>query len=801
MASPEGAHASTAATVLNVIGATDNHYNSNEGDREIESVDGSIEIANNNASLVSRSRRVPSEKSGFSEHQSSRGEKSIHEITDDSHAFEGNGNPMLHAVDSGGGIAEVPGSSEPDQVDLQGFTQVETETSTSSSGVDDVIETSFPPIDQRTGKSVEITAAPATEATALPDTSEAIQDMGMSNGDVMGGPEISSDEFATPPPAIHNFNDDLGSLNDPKERIHSECERTCSSEDVFVHQESLSGVHEKSILTMHATALGKMELTLESTNKEAANQLVDEHAQSKKEKNSLVNEKISNEEPLKESKSNQPDLALVAQSLPEDVAALTEKSQNDCEHNIESIANLAKEHTEERTQEEEEWLSMGLGLGDALRQIVALTEERDTALAISQEREDRKAEFESEVRRLSETLTSYEARLKVYESIEDDLEKCQAEKRKMELESEQKEVVLSNRLNEAKKKEANQSTAAGRLEADNETLREDLTKIKHELESTMKVKAKLESNMEKLKAKAVERVKQAEISLKEERELNEERKRKMKVFVETKAEELREAKDGANDMQKELEETRASLRSSRDRGEALQKELETATVKNRDLSRDIERMKRNSEQLSRIGNCLEQELEKSTSETEEHRKKRMSAKHEIMQMVRTLEGERAVSSKLRESLKFTFTPKALSQQELLTECLKDFELELERLAAKMGKALLPSSESGEPVNAISGEATSEINGASKKSRRTRAAKADFDTDRLISNLEQETQHVSKGIMALAGSIERMRSLLSEESMFGCMTYLTNIIAGSGEVKHQRLGSEPQEEHTNSDHFV
>lgn len=499
---------------------------------------------------------------------------------------------------------------------------------------------------------------------------------------------------------------------------------------------------------------------------------------------------------------------------------------------------------EERTEEEEEWLSMGLGLGDALRQIVALTEERDSSLELCQEKDNgktqaeallvevqsrleaemnRRAESDSEKRKLRETLKSYEERLSKYETMEDDLEKANAnlvtvvsEKSKLELEvqklrdlvdeSQQKEAVLSNRLNEAKKKEANKSTAAGRLEEENEKLRLDLQATKDELEAVSKAKAKLESNMEKLKVKAVERVKQAETALSEERELNEERKKKMKTFVETKAEELREAKECASNMQKELEETRASLRSSRDREEATLKDLEAARLKHRELQRDMERMVRNSEQLHKAGNNLEQELEKYASETEEHKKKRMSAKHEIMQMVRTLEAERAVSAKLRESVKFTFTPKALSQQELLTECLRDFESELERLAAKTGKSLQPSTEPGGSARGESttgGTEATEINGSLSKSKKPRGSKADVDTERLISNLEQETQHVSMGIMALAGDIERMRSLLNDDNAFGCLAYFSNILPRTGEARHQRLGddSDARYEKNSADRFV
>ena len=500
----------------------------------------------------------------------------------------------------------------------------------------------------------------------------------------------------------------------------------------------------------------------------------------------------------------------------------------------------------EHTQEEAEWLSMGLSLGDALRQIVSLTYERDSALAC-QEKDDsatqaesllvevqarletemnRRAESDSKARKLLDTMKAYEARLESYEKMEDDLEIAQAnlvtavsEKSKLELEiaklrevkdeSERKEAVLSNRLNEAKKKEANKSNTAGRLELDNEELRANLESTKTELETITKAKTKLEGTMEKLKTKAVERVKQAETALKEERELNEERKKKMKVFVETKAEELREAKESAGDMQKELQETRASLTSSREREESIQKELESARIKYREVQRDMERMKRNAEALHNMGNNLEQELEKSANETEEHKKKRISAKHELMTMMRTLEVERGVSEKLREAMKFTFAPKAQSQQQLLSECLRDFEQELDRLSLKLGKSLMPPSQttSSEPSKIEEANERSDSNGSAKKGRRGRASKADVDTERLVSNLEQETQHVSKGIMALVSSIERMRMLLDEDNSFNCMAFLSQlgVAIGAGEAKHQRLdgGESPhddREEHTSMSSF-
>lgn len=130
--------------------------------------------------------------------------------------------------------------------------------------------------------------------------------------------------------------------------------------------------------------------------------------------------------------------------------------------------------------------------------------------------------------------------------------------------------------------------------------------------------------------------------------------------------------------------------------------------------------------------------------------------------------------------------------------LRDFQLELERLAVKTGKTLLPLSESSEQDLLPLAE-NSEINRL-KKSTRKRASKVDMDTERLITNLEQETQHVSKGIIALAGSIERMRSLLSED--YGCISYFSNIFAsGTGDAKHQILGDSDEHEGSNSDQCV
>jgi len=166
------------------------------------------------------------------------------------------------------------------------------------------------------------------------------------------------------------------------------------------------------------------------------------------------------------------------------------------------------------------------------------------------------------------------------------------------------------------------------------------------LNSATAQKEKVEHSIEKLKKKCVERVKMTEAALVEERNLNEERKKKMKVFVETKAEDLRNAKAANDELRTELKDTSAALQTVRGKLEHVTHQFDNAATKNRELTREISRMKKNAEQMLTLGDNLEFELHKSAQETEEHKNKRLTAKHELMTILRKLEAEQAVNSKL-----------------------------------------------------------------------------------------------------------------------------------------------------------
>jgi len=394
---------------------------------------------------------------------------------------------------------------------------------------------------------------------------------------------------------------------------------------------------------------------------------------------------------------------------------------------------------------------------------------------------ERAKKSEGRVKHLEESLKSkkaLETELKetkvLLESVSSDREHLLAELEKLRTnrdDHERKQIVLSNRLNDAKKKEAVKANLAEKLEDEIRVLKHELESVRVKLGKTEAVKKKLFEENSSIKGKYEQQLKKLESNVSEEKRLNDERKKKMKAFVENKQEELRDARSQNDELNLELSQTNRSLREHHSRWKQLHAQWVQSQTRNRELQRDINRMKKESENMSRLGDRMNEKLSQSAQETEEHKNKRMNAKQELMSLLATLETEREVSSKLQDSIKFTFTPKALSQQQILKESLRDFEQELENLSQRLGKTLPHMNAT--PVEMLDDEEEEEDKGGNGNRR----SRSEIDSVHLLGNLEDETQRVSKCIMAMASKIERLHMLISQRGDRSCATVLTDILSG------------------------
>jgi hypothetical protein len=196
-------------------------------------------------------------------------------------------------------------------------------------------------------------------------------------------------------------------------------------------------------------------------------------------------------------------------------------------------------------------------------------------------------------------------------------------------------------------------------------------------------------------------------------------------------------------------------------------------------------MKKDSEKMTKVGGTLEAKLSRSAQESEDHKNKRIQAKHELMSVLGQLETEKEINNRLREAIKMTFTPKALSQQQTIRETMEDFEAALIKLSNRLGKPLAPPPTrdflvdstisslhdvDGDDVDAI---VDGQLFGSSNLS--------DVNTKRVLEKLGEETQRVSRAIVELSSSVERMHALVDGSGPRSCVDAFQSILLSSGAI--------------------
>ena len=428
--------------------------------------------------------------------------------------------------------------------------------------------------------------------------------------------------------------------------------------------------------------------------------------------------------------------------------------------------------------------------GDAV--MVELQANLETEMKKRAEAENESRLAKTKVKKLEESLKNLQdesdSKLSM---LAHDLEKLAGEESSLQEEVEllreerdeqaRKEMALTTRLNDAKKKEAVKANAAEHYEDQVDQLQKQVEDVKTQLETVTKERTQLQKELGEWKKYAERRTKQLETELNDERKLNEERKRKMKSFVEAMTEEVRSAKADNISLQTELDQTSASLKEFNQRYKQLHAQWVQSQTRNRELQRDITKMKKDSEKMTKVGGTLEAKLSRSAQESEDHKNKRIQAKHELMSVLGQLETEKAINNRLREAIKMTFTPKALSQQQTIRETTEELEGALIKLSNRLGRPLAPPpgrdsfvESTIHSMNDVDADGIDGLDGQDAP-----MSLSDVNTNRVLEKLETETQRVSQSIVSLSSSVERMHALVDGAGPRSCVDAFQAILLSGG----------------------
>jgi DNA repair exonuclease SbcCD ATPase subunit len=442
-----------------------------------------------------------------------------------------------------------------------------------------------------------------------------------------------------------------------------------------------------------------------------------------------------------------------------------------------SILNL-----EEQLKKQQEEISKNETLHENLQlQMIARAEAENKARSAY----DRIQQLESEKEiNVHDLKLAHEEIIELRETVVDkdrELDKVRLDRD----EYERKVAGLTTRLNGVKKNDAVKVNHLDDIENDLEVALQELEHTKSDLQKALTLSASLEQKLKYSEGLAKERIYHLESLLKEEQQLNEERKMKMKDYVEKKSEELRQVQEENNSLQIELTQTNHSLVELNSRWKQLHTQWVQAQTWNRELQRDILRMKKDSENLHKQGDTLEMKLSRSTNETEEHKNKRFAAKQELLSVLQALENERGLTAKICDKIKFSFTPRLLTQQQAVKEILEELVASLEKLAIRFGKPL--PTHSTELTN--DEDASYDANNDFHSKNLTSSIGEDpvhSDVGPLLEKFESESQNLSGAISSVAMNIDRLHMLVQANGDRNCFTVLSELVSTGTMVRSPAL---------------
>eukprot|EP00533_Pseudo-nitzschia_delicatissima_P009737 CAMPEP_0116112398 /NCGR_PEP_ID=MMETSP0327-20121206/18957_1 /TAXON_ID=44447 /ORGANISM="Pseudo-nitzschia delicatissima, Strain B596" /LENGTH=1260 /DNA_ID=CAMNT_0003605693 /DNA_START=143 /DNA_END=3925 /DNA_ORIENTATION=- len=444
---------------------------------------------------------------------------------------------------------------------------------------------------------------------------------------------------------------------------------------------------------------------------------------------------------------------------------------------------------QQHTEEEKAGVMMELqaNLQNEMTRRAEAEEKARVAIAKSKRIEEEYTTFKGESKSNLDELTSNVQNLT---EARDAQEKELVDIREERDEQARKEMALTTRLNNAKKKEAVKANAAEHYGDQVDQLELAVKDYESQVETLTAERDQLKVELGEWKDYAEKRTKQLEMALNDEKKLNDERKRKMKGFVEAKTEEVRAAKADYISLQTELDQTSHSLTELNQRYKQLHAQWVQSQTRNRELQRDAMKMKKDSEKMHKVGGSLEARLSRSAQQSEDHKNKRIEARNELMSVLGQLEAERSVNTRLQESIKMTFTPKALSQQQTIQEALDDFDAALQKLSLRIGRPLPPTFSNapdtfvdntdadGIPSSALNEAENSDNIDTNDSGKPGTVTLSEINSNKAVQKLENETQRVSQNIVKFSASVERMHSLLDGGGTKSCVDVLSQILGNT-----------------------
>ena len=211
--------------------------------------------------------------------------------------------------------------------------------------------------------------------------------------------------------------------------------------------------------------------------------------------------------------------------------------------------------------------------------------------------------------------------------------------------------------------------------------------------------------------------------------------------------------------------------------EAVSGELEAERAKTIALTQKVKDLLTNNKDTSMA-------LETQKTEAAAHKNKRLTAKNEMMSLLRKFEAERDRNNLTEDKVKYTLTNQAIEQQKGIEGSIMRLNEDLEKLSKRLGVA----GQGGEASSIPGLEMTPTTNRLLNNSRLGKANSKfpGLNPSQALVALEDEMLRVSSGLGLLSSGIERLTSMVDNDAgSGGCFESIFGMFAPSPMPKSKK----------------
>lgn len=240
-------------------------------------------------------------------------------------------------------------------------------------------------------------------------------------------------------------------------------------------------------------------------------------------------------------------------------------------------------------------------------------------------------------------------------------------------------------------------------------------------------------------------------------------------------EELAKGKELLKEMKKNM---KSYVEKQKSETEGMKKERDDALQKNVNLEGYSKRVKELGTELElekargdnaelRVKQLLEkeikkeQDLKKEREEAADNKAKRITAKNEIMGLLKTLDQEREIASKVSDAMKYNLIPKAQKQYKDIESATASLNADLSKLVKRLG----------------SKQKLGDVGEFSKSASEKKSTLGLMLKNQNLSDLDTEMERITAGLTLLCSNVERFSFIVDEEGGGSCLDSILNIVMG------------------------